>query len=86
MFEEWWKEVDWNVRKAFEGCLLNMQWLSPPGCEVDEYAFRLETDWSTGLHVCMLFAPRGGEERLIDLGSRAHGNVISSHLGELDTI
>ncbi len=22
--EEWWREVDWHVRKALEGCLLNM--------------------------------------------------------------
>ncbi len=34
----------------------------------------------------MLFARKNGEERLIDLGSRAHGNVNSSYLGELDTI
>ncbi len=82
----WWREVDWHVKKAFEGCLLNVQWLILPGCEADEYVFELETDWSSGHSGYMLFAKKGDEERLIDLGSQAHGSATSSYLGELDTI
>ena len=41
---EWWRKVHWHVKKAFEGCLLNVQSLTLPGCEADEYVFELETD------------------------------------------
>ena len=84
--DAWQAELQQKVKNAFREALDNLHWLVLPGAETDDFVFELETDWSTGHSGYMLFARRDGEERLIDIGSKKHGKVTSSYLGELDAI
>ena len=84
--EGWKKDLQVKVREAFRNALDNLHWLVLPGVEAEDFVFELETDWATGHSGYMLFARRGGEERLVDIGSKKHGQVTSSYLGELDAI
>ena len=84
--EKWKNEMNQRVGDAFSQALVNLQWLAPLGMEADEYMFIIESDWSSGHSGYILFVHRGCEERLVDLGSKAHGRVTSSYLGELETI
>ena len=82
----WLEQMNERVRDAFRQALDSLYWLVLPGMEVDQFEFRIESDWSSGHSGYMLFGCRGKEQRLLDLGSRAHGLVTSSYLGELDAI
>ena len=53
---------------------------------VNQFEFVIESDWSSGHSGYMLFGCRDGEQRLLDIGSKAHGLVTSSNLGGLDAI
>ena len=55
-----------------------------PGINAHEFMFEILTDWSGEHSGYMLLAQRNGEDRLVDLGSRAHKNPNSSYLGKLD--
>ena len=52
----------------------------------DEYSFIIETDWSKGHNGYMLYARKGNEIRLVDIGSRVVRHHMSSYLGELDAM
>ena len=82
----WMQGLNEKVAAAFRAALDNMRWLTLPGAKAESYVFTIESDWSTGHAAYMLFAKRGDEERLIDLGSRSSGLKGSSYLGELDAI
>ena len=63
-----------------------MKWLVLPGAEANRYVFKLESDWSSGHCGYMLFVEKDGEEKLVDIGSRAVKKGTSSYLGELEAI
>ena len=84
--ESWKAELQVKVREAFRQALDNLHWLVLPGTDAEDFVFELETDWSTGHSGYMLFARKGNEERLVDIGSMKHSKTTSSYLGELDAI
>ena len=84
--EGWWLEVHEKVVRAFKQALDNVHWLTLPGVEADHFVFTLETDWANGVSGYMLFAVRGQDEKLVDLGSRVQPKGDSSYLGELDAM
>ena len=84
--DSWLSQMNERVKDAFHQALDNLHWLILPGMNVDQFEFIIESDWSSGHSGYMLFGCRDGEQRLLDIGSRAHGLVTSSYLGELDAI
>ena len=80
------QELDNKFSTALEKAIVNTEWLVLPGTEADQFKFVLESDWSTNHAGYMLFACRGHEERLVDLGSRVQQIPTSSYLGELDAL
>ena len=83
---DWWDKLNTKIRDAFRQALENLHWLVLPGVDSDSFTFRMETDWANGVSGYMLFACRGNEERLVDIGSRVSPKGASSYLGELDSM
>ena len=84
--ESWIKVLNDRVKEALEKAIANIHWLVLPGIEASGFVFIIESDWSSRHEGYMLFASRGGEERLLDLGSRMQKVAVSSYLGELDAL
>ena len=80
------KAVRGRVVAAFGQALCNVRWLTLPGIEAEEFIFILESDWSGSHCGYLLFARKGKEVRLVDIGSRVVSHKMSSYLGELDAI
>ena len=78
--------IQGEVADAFGKALDNVRWLVLPGAKADRYVFTLESDWSSGFVGYMLFVEKDGEEKLVDIGSKAVKKATSSYLGELGAI
>lgn len=61
-----------------------MRWLVLPGIEESRFGFIIEYDWILRHAGYMLFASKGGEERLLDIGRRIQETAVLAYLGELD--
>ena len=84
--EEWIESLNEKVKSALEKAILNVHWLTLPGVEAKQFAFIIESDWSSKHEGYIVFASRDGEERLLDIGSRMQKSAVSSYLGELDAL
>ena len=84
--ESWINTLNQKVDKALALSIENVRWLILPGVETAKFTFQLESDWSSKYAGYMLFACKDGEERLVDMGSRAQPIAMSSYLGELDAL
>ena len=84
--EDWIEALNRKVDKALALSIENVRWLILPGVETSKFFFQLDSDWSSKYAGYMLFACKDGEDRLVDMGSRAQPIATSSYLGELDAL
>ena len=70
-----------RVVQAFGKAMCNSLWLTLPGTDADEFMFIMESDWSQGHCGYMLFACKGEQRRLVDIGSKMMQAHVSSYLG-----
>ena len=68
--EEWKKKLNLKVDEALGKAIDNVQWLVFPRVRAKRSKFIIGSDWSSNFVGYMLFACKGSEERLLDLGSR----------------
>lgn len=82
--EEWWKETQLISQDVIRTVLDKQRFLSLPGIVPER--FHLETDWS-GTHASfILFAIKGSESFLVDMGSKTLKENTSSFLGEFKSL